>query len=219
MPLGHLTQHGTRRTGDALDLMLEQNEVLRALFVQWSRIEVTPSDPVQAVPANWDRGTVGKLILEHAAVWFAARQDLARVLHDIGATDAADQLADSSGQLRRLLDRLHDVSAGVQPMSLATGPGFVVLIEEFRDSLRNPLAEEMAWGPRLERLLGDDRGRLRRAKFLRKHAPTHPGRRSWREKVPVLTRLHTIYDRLRGIPWAENDPQANTRLARRYDRE
>src|SRR3974390_664782 len=130
MPVGHLTQHGTRRTGDALDLMLEQNELLRALFVHWSGIQVTPSDPVQAVPANWDRGTVGKLILEHAAVWLAARQDLARVLHDIGAIDTADQLGDSSGQLRRLLDRLHDVSAGVQPMALATSPGFVVLIEE-----------------------------------------------------------------------------------------
>jgi hypothetical protein len=217
IPRRHVTQHSTLRRGDALDLLVGQGQLLRSLFDEWNdrRTDQT-DDSEQAVPTNWDRGTIGKLVLEHAAVWLAARDDIVRVLRGAGHTDLADRIEESSTGARRLVDLLHDASAGVQPMALAVSPGFEDLMEDFRHSIGGLLVEEADLAREVEAALGDQRGRLRGGKFLRKHAPSHP--RPSVDRFRVLARLHTIYDRVRGFPWAESYPQANTKIAERYHR-
>ena len=67
--------------------------------------------------------------------------------------------------------------------------------------------------------LGPERHRLRSAKFIRKHAPAHPGPPGrWYDRIPVLLRLRAAEDRLRGFPWGESR-LGDRKLARRYDRE
>lgn len=217
IPRRHVTQHSTLRRGDALDVLDEQSQLLRSLFHEWSNTGAGQTgDSEEAVPSNWDRGTIGKLVLEHAAVWLAARDDIIRVLQDTGGDAMAGRIEESSKGARPLIDRLHDASAGVQPMALAVSPGFEELMEEFRTTIGGVLAEETDLALQIDRALGDNRGRLRSGKFLRKHAPTHP--RPGLDRFRVLARLHTLYDRVRGMPWAESYPQANTKLAERYHR-
>lgn len=217
IPRRHYTQHTTRRRGDAVDVLVGEGQLLSSLFDEWYNTRAGQTgDPEQAVPSNWDRGTIGKLVLEHAAVWLAARDDIIRVLRGAGQDDLAGRIEESSAGARELIDRLHDASAGVQPISLAVSPGFEELMDEFRSTVGRQLVEEADLGRRVELALGDERGRLRGGRFLRKHAPTRP--RPSIDRFRVLARLHTLYDRVRGIPWAETYPQANTKLADRYHR-
>ncbi len=76
----HFTQHGTRTSGDALDVFVEETALLRQLFAKWNTTTPDRTMGGGAVTAKWDHGTVGKLLLEHAAVRLAAGEDIARVL-------------------------------------------------------------------------------------------------------------------------------------------
>ena len=80
MKLPHFTQHGTRTSGDALDVFVEETDLLRQLFAKWNTTSPNRSMGGAAVTAKWDHGTIGKLLLEHAAVRLAAAEDIARVL-------------------------------------------------------------------------------------------------------------------------------------------
>ena len=86
MKLPHFTQHGTPTNGDALNLFIEESEVLRQLFAKWNTTTPNRTMGEGAVTAKWDHGTVGKLLLEHAAVRLAMSEDIARVLGEVGRT-------------------------------------------------------------------------------------------------------------------------------------
>ena len=76
MKLPHFTQHGTRTTGDALDLFVEETSLLRELFAKWHTTTPEPTMGEKVVTAKWDHGTIGKLLLEHAAVRLAAGEEI-----------------------------------------------------------------------------------------------------------------------------------------------
>ena len=221
MKLPHFTQHGSRTTGDALDLFADETVLLEQLLANWRSTTPDPSMGEKVVTAKWDHGTIGKLLLEHTAVRLAASEDVARVLAEEGRDAAATLLTVENEAVRPLLDQMYDSARGVQPIYVATTPSFVEPADALFDLLgpaleKAQLNETIAF---LTATLGSERRRLRSAKFIRKHAPAHPGPPGrWYDRIPVLLRLHAAEDRLRGFPWGEST-LGDRKLARRYDRE
>ena len=221
MRLPHFTQHGSRTTGDALDLFGDETALLEDLRSAWEATTPNRAMGDKVVTAKWDHGTVGKLLLEHTAVRLAASEDVARVLSEEGRDVVATLLTDENEAVRPLLDQMYDSARGVQPISVAITPSFVepadALLDLLGPSLSQPLrSQTMAI---LTAALDPERSRLRSAKFIRKHAPAHPGPpRRWYDRIPVLLRVRAAEDRLRGFPWGESS-LGDRKLARRYDRE
>ena len=221
MKLLHSTRHGTRKSGDALDLFGDENEVLRQLFAKWDTTTPQRSQGSQAVTMKWDHGTIGKLILEHAAVRLAAVEDLARVLADIGRTDDASAMEEEGQAIRPVLDQMYESSRGVQPISVSITPEFVDAVGQLQELLRPKLGggREDRTLSELAAALSSERTRLHGDKFIREHAPAHPGpKRRWYDRIPFLLRIRTAKDRLRGFPWGES-ALGDRKLAQRYDRE
>lgn len=222
MKLPHFTQHGTRTRGDALDLFVEETSLLRELFAKWQTTtpERTMGDKV--VTAKWDHGTIGKLLLEHAAVRLAAGEEIVRILQEIGRSPESSVLLEETNHLvRPVLDEMYDSGRGVQPISVAVNPEFIEAVQQLQELLRPQLggAAETRMQDELTSALGPERVRLRSAKFIRKHSPAHPGPdRRWYDRVPFLLRVHAAEDRLRGFPWGESG-LGDRELAKRYDRE
>jgi hypothetical protein len=217
----HVTSHGSSKRGDSLDLLREQDDVLRALFATWDAVDPTGEPTARAVPDAWDRGTVGKLILEHSAVRRAAKADIARVLRHTGRPDLADLLEGRAVAARTLLDRLDERSRGVQPIGMSADASFVDAVDELRQLWDGELRSEPDYNlEEVAAALGGHRAKLRSARFITKHAPTHPApQRRWYHRIRILVRLHAGYDRLRGFPWAESGPLSDTKMAERFDRD
>jgi len=221
MKLPHFTQHGSRTTGDSLTLFGDESDLLEELRGAWkvSRPDRSMGDKI--ITAKWDHGTIGKLLLEHTAVRLAASEDVARVLLGLGRGDLASGLIDENRVVRQLLDQMYDGARGVQPISIAISPSFVeptdALLELLEPGLGQvQLSRTMA---ALKAALGSERRRLRSAKFIRKHAPAHPGPPDrWYDRIAFLLRLRATEDRLRGFPWGESS-LGDRKLARRYDHE
>lgn len=215
----HLSHHGSGATGDALDMWAHEGKVLEELAERWRARDPGALPPDSRVEAQWDRGTVGKLLLEHGALWLAALRDVLRVLGDdpgeAGAELAA--LRSRAREMRPLLDAVDERSRGVQPLSLVKDAGYLEAVGRMIHTLGAALADRQADADRLAELLDERRGRLHSAKQLAKRAPTHPGSPHWYHRIPGVVRLHAAYDRLRGFPWAESQPLANQDLARHYD--
>ena len=222
MKLPHFTQHGTRRSGDALDLFVEETSLLRELFAKWHTTTPEPSLGDKVVTAKWDHGTIGKLLLEHSAVRLAAGEDIVRVVQEVGRSmESSVLLAETNHLVRPVLDEMYDCSRGVQPISVAVSPEFVEAVQQLQEILRTQLggAAETQMRVELTAALGPERVLLRSAKFIRKHAPAHPGPEPrWYDRVPVLLRIRAAEDRLRGFPWGESS-LGDRELAERYDRE
>ena len=221
MKLPHLTQHGSRLTGDALDVFVDETALLDELFDAWRVTTPDRSMGDEVVSAKWDHGTVGKLLLEHAAVRLAASEELARVLSEEGRGAVVALLTDENLALRPLLDEMYDAARGVQPISVAITPEFIQPVEAVFDLIGPALGTEQSIRIKgiLAAALGPERRRLRSAKYIRKHAPAHPGPPGrWYDRIPFLLRLRAGEDRLRGFPWGESR-LGDRKLARRYDRE
>ena len=222
MKLPHFTQHGTRTSGDALDLFIEETALLRHLLAKWHTTTPERTMGGEAVTAKWDHGTIGKLLLEHAAVRLAAGEEIVRVLEELGRSrESSSQLQETNRLVRPVLDEMYDSCRGVQPISVAITPDFIESVEKLQELLRPQLGGAAETRMRLEltAALGPERVRLRSAKFMRKHAPAHPGpERRWYDRVPFLLRVHAAEDRLRGFPWGESS-LGDRELAKRYDRE
>ena len=139
MKMPHFTRHGTRTSGDALDLFVEETALLRQLFAKWNTTTPDRTMGANAVPVKWDHGTIGKLLLEHAAVRLAAGEEIARVLQDLGQTRDSSRLEQANHFARPILDQMYDSSRGVPPMSVAITPGFVEAVEQLQDLLRPEL--------------------------------------------------------------------------------
>jgi hypothetical protein len=221
MKLPHFTQHGSRTTGDALDLFGDETTLLEDLCNAWKATTPDRSMGDKVVPAKWDHGTIGKLLLEHIAVRLAASEDVVRVLSEEGREAVASLLAHENKAVRPLLDQMYDSARGVQPISIAITPSFVEPADAVLDLVSPGLGEAQRRQTTaiLTTALGSERHRLRSAKFIRKHAPAHPGPPGrWYDRIPVLLRVRAAEDRLRGFPWGESR-LGDRKLARRYDHE
>lgn len=190
----------------------QQDQVLVHIFDGWDA--TTPpadADTRTVVRSNYERGTYGKLLIQHTAIRVAAKTDIARVLHDIGCDGLADDLTRHLPQARRLLDRLDELARGVEVMGVAASTGFAGAVGELAALIRADLqAEPDRMLPAITVALGNHRARLRSARWIHHHAPTHPGSQErWYDHIPVLVRVHARYDHLRGFPWADSSPMAD----------
>jgi hypothetical protein len=93
----------------------------------------------------------------------------------------------------------------VQGVNLRTGQDFDTEMEELIQLVGTEIEWDLTDGiPALKsNMTRTDRvGGLKSAKHLRKHAPTNlnPNGPRWRERAPVISRLLTVYDRLRDFP-------------------
>ena len=218
----HLTLHGTSREGDAIDVLGRQDETLRSLFADWENTEPPWGEgPDSVVPKSWDNGTIGKLIVEHTAVALAAREDVARALEASSKVELARSVRTQAAQMRVLLDRLDETAQGLGPLEVARNPAFAETVRALRSVVEHS-SSEPSTAPEPDRIataLEDRRGDLQSARYLRKHAPTHPGKNRWFSNVPVFVRMHAAWDRVRGLPWAESSPTANPEIAEKYNQD
>lgn len=204
---------------DSLDLLAAEGELLSDLFSKWEETKPEGKDHRSIVTAKWDHGTVGKLILEHGAVWLAAEKDIARVLELCGCGGTAVILRRAYDESRPVIDEMAEASFGVPPMEVAVTLEFVAAVEVLMKILSSELVKEERdrFVSKIRYQLGAERADLRSAKFILKHAPTHPGRHHWYDRSPVFVRLHSVFNRLQGFPWGESSI-GDRKMALKYDR-
>jgi hypothetical protein len=194
---------GPPTRGDALDQLEYEDLALQKLLDAFA-------DP------SLDRmqhGVAGKLIVEHLAVREAARELVADGLEKAPELAwASDKLRSGTERRRQRLSVLDEMARGVQPVNINQAQDFDRAVAEMQGDLRSeiktdleevvPVVRRMA-GPRTRKLLPS-------ARYVRAHAPTHPGvhRRRWYDRFGPLVRLHALYDVLRGFPTGGTQPSA-----------
>jgi hypothetical protein len=209
-----------RNDQDCLDLVVEVDRRLARLFDEWDELarDGTHSD-AEIVRRAWRRGTVGKLVHQHAAVRLAATTDIIRCLRRAGGALLAAELVEVSEEVREVLDRLDRHSRGRSALDLRYSSGFECAIDDLRRLV--PPGQESSTrcdAARIGQELGSARSRLRSARQVARHAPLHPARRwHWYHRIPPVVRLHSLYDLLRGFPTAESSVFADAGLAERVD--
>jgi hypothetical protein len=191
----------TGRGDDALSLLEREDVEVRRLF---AALEEARADTVRG-RANY--GDLAKDLIQHLATREAALVEVARKVEDVRELDGvAPSMKADSPTRRELLDRLEKMSRGVQGINLNTGQDFDGVLQRVIDTV----------GPEIERDLTDAIPAVRRwlskceedpfksAGYVARHAPTSlsPQGPRWYERAPVISRLLTIYDRLRDFPRA-----------------
>lgn len=211
------TRHGSGNGGDSLDVLHEEAQVLRVALRQWRGAAApgqAPDGPA-AVERNWDAGTLGKVVLEHAALWLAAARDVTRAL---GTGARSEALSAQAEHARPFVDRLEVLGRGTEPVAAAANQDFRLAVDELGAALSQPLSDPDLAG-KLADELGDRRHRLRTARWVRRHAPVHPGPRRWYDTVGPIVRLETAWGRARGFPWPQSAPMASRTVAEQFDQE
>jgi len=141
--------------------------------------------------------------------------DVANALSSIPALHStAARMADRARDRRPLIDEVGDLSRSIQGISLNTGQDF----DGPLTSLIALITPEIEWElleaiPLIQRSLGPDAEGVtfESARYVTRHAPTHLnllGRR-WYEHAPVVSRLVTIYDHIRGHPRVSRDERVS----------
>jgi hypothetical protein len=187
---------------DALGLLEREDVKLRRLF---AAIEEARADTVRGRALY---GDLSKDIIQHMATREAALLEVARRVGEVpelGSTAAALD-ADPSTR-RQLLDRLEKMSRGVQGINLNTGQDFDGVLRELIDTVSPDMERDLAGTvPAVRSWLSKSGGEdpLKSADYVVRHAPTSlsPEGPRWYERAPVISRLLTIYDRLRDFPRA-----------------
>lgn len=157
-----------------------------------------------------EHGDLAKELIRQVTVREAALVDVFEAL--AGFPELAvvtGRLQDEMESRRQAIDRVEHMSRGIQGISLNTGQDF----EAELLTLTDLLGPEIDWQateavPAIRRKLDDATlGEvLRTASQVVKHAPTNlnPKGPRWYERAPVISRLITVYDRLRDFPKAQN---------------
>jgi hypothetical protein len=191
----------------ALDLLETEDLEIRRLFT------ALRLNRGLSVEERADYGDLAKDAIRHLATREAA---LVEVLH---VTESEPELRDVCERLeanmetrRPRIDRVEKMSRGVQGINLRIGQDFD---SEMQD-LMQTVGTEIEWelGEALAQIKGALEGTereddLKSAEHLRAHAPTNlsPHGPRWWESAPVVSRLITIYDRLRDFPRASTKPR------------
>ena len=190
----------TQRGGTALDLLEDEDLELRRLFAGLRARRGS------SVEERAQYGDIAKEIIRHLATREAALVDVSNVASgDPSLQEFSRRFEQSMREHRPYIDRLEKMSRGVQGINLRVGQDFDGEMEQ----LTQVVGSEIEWelGVALPNLRGifeatDRQDELKTAGHLSTHAPTnlHPGGPRWWERAPVISRLITVYDRLRDFP-------------------
>ena len=194
----------THREGNALDLLESEDLELRRLFT------MLQSHRGLSVEQRAEYGDLAKSALRHLATREAAEVDVAQVAESAPELqEIFDRLEASMHERRPYIDRVEKMSRGVQGINLRIGQDF----ESDMLELMQIVGTEIEWelGDALPQIKGALEGTeheddLKSAAHLRTHAPTNldPRGPRWWETAPVISRLITLYDRMRDFPRAVN---------------
>ncbi len=190
----------TPTNGDALDLLESEDLELRRLF---KRIEMLQGVSVQE---RADYGDLAKSTIHHLATREAAITQVADALTQSAELEPLVSRLEADMSVRRpLIDRVEKMSRGVQGINLNQGQDFDGALQD----VMQEVGSEIEW--ELDEVLPAVKATLRNegdqpdlpdADYVTRHAPTnlHPDGPRWVERAPVISRLITIYDRLRDFP-------------------
>jgi hypothetical protein len=203
-----------------LDLLLDQDRRLEKLVAEWDRLARggTHSEE-EAVKRAWRRGTVGKLIHQHAAIRLAAGSDVVRCLRLAGELRMADVMDRHADEARGAIDRLDEHSRGMSALDLRYSDDFDRAVDDLRHLWRSEFRSDSEFSlERVRSALGPERSHLRSARHVAKHAPLHPARRRrWYHRIAPIERMHSVFDLLRGFPTAESTVFSDAGLAQQFD--
>jgi hypothetical protein len=195
----------SEKAGSALDLLEAEDVELRRLF---SELQANRGSSVNE---RAKYGDVAKEIIRHLATREAALVDVTSVASaDTRLQGTSSRFESGMHEHRPLIDSVEKMSRGVQGINLRVGQDF----EGAMDDLIEVVGAEIEWElatalPELKDVLrATDREELKTAEHLAVHAPTslHPDGPRWWERAPVISRLITVYDRLRDFPREANRP-------------
>jgi hypothetical protein len=187
------------RSDDALNLLEREDVELRRLF---AAIEEARAD---TVGGRATYGDLAKDIIQHLATREAALVEVAKKIDDVD--ELAGVLDADPSTRRKLLGHLEKMSRGVQGINLNTGQDFDGVLQRVIDIVDPEIERDLNIAvPAVRRWLSDsaEEDPLRSADYVIRHAPTSlsPEGPRWYERAPVVSRLLTIYDRLRDFPRA-----------------
>ena len=191
----------SRDSDNTLDLLENEDlEGLRRLFT------VLRNHRGLSVEDRADYGDAAKEVIRHLATREAALVAVAGAIADSPElSTVAEEMEGRVGRRRRHIDRLEKMSRGVQGINLKFGQDF----DDEMQRVEQILGTEIEWDlnegiPRVQHALAksDEVHSLKAAKYVEKHAPTKldPGGPRWFERAPFISRLLTIYDRIRDFP-------------------
>ena len=208
----------SEQDADSLDLLAETSANMRDLLSTWYALSPTQYSDEDAVTPARDRGTAGKEIMEQSALRLAAIDDVAGVLRRADEGTLALVLDRNSVAVRRITARLDELSRGVSAIDLRYSDEFYARIDQLHRLLADELDHQDDMLEQLDRALGGRRSELRRAPFIRGHAPIHPSEHHhWYQDIAPVVRLHALYDRVRSFPGAESTPTSDVDSIKRYD--
>jgi hypothetical protein len=186
---------------DSLDLLEQVSGNIRELLATWDALAPDGRDPREAVSAARDRGTAGKELMEQAALRLAAIDDVSHLLRASGHGNIALLLDRNSPHARRLTSRLDEQSRGTSAIDLRYSQDFSDAIEQLRDVWADELDHQSEIVDQAGRALGPRRSDLHSPDFIRGHAPIHPSEHHhWYQDIPLVVRIHALYDRARSFP-------------------
>ncbi len=188
-------EHGT-----ALDVLEYEDHHLHALFEQ---LAATCGPSVTERSAH---GDLGKQLVRRLAVREAARLDIVQGLASVEGL--SEVLSDMNGAIesrRNAIDRLDVMARGVTAMDLNKGQDFEAAIKSARDIIEPEIEWDLATGiPAIRESVSAENCShlLHDGRYLRKHAPTHPGIGAgrWYERMGALTRLVAAWHHMRDRP-------------------
>jgi hypothetical protein len=195
--------------GDAIDLLDYEDRAVSELLRAFSDDALDRSQ----------HGEVVKLLVEHLAVRQAAREELADVVAAVPPLAAVERrLRAGIPERRAELRQLDELTRGVEPINVNQGQDVDAVVTRVRPALEAEIRDDLEdLVPALRRTLTDrQRAKVPSTRYVRHHAPTHPGahRRRWYDRVGPLARLHALYDALRGFPGGGLEPSAEVEISR-----
>ena len=190
----------SRVPGNALDLLEREDLDLRRLFT------LLLLSRGSSVEERAEYGDAAKETIRHLATREAALVDVAEAASvDPRLQEVTERFETSFHLHRPYIHRVEKMSRGIQGINLRIGQDF----ESDMQDLMQIVGTEIEWelGEALPAVKGSLQRQiveeqLKSADHISKHAPTNldPERpRRW-ERAPVLSRLITLYDRLRDFP-------------------
>ena len=145
-------------------------------------------------------------MIQHLATREAAVTEVVGAVADSPELEHVLTRIEADTEIRRpLISRVEKMSRGVPPNNLNQGQDF----EGALGDVVEEVAGEIEWDldialPTLKAALrGTEReDELKSASHVARHAPTnlHPGGPRWFERAPIISRLVTLYDRMRDYP-------------------
>lgn len=186
----------------ALDLLERVDHELLQLFLDLAASQ----EP--AVESRARHGDLAKNLIRHVATREAALVDVSRALKSLKGTEGPRSALEGDANDRRIaLDEVERMSRGVQGINLNAGQDFDGALSRLTEILEREIDRDLYLSiPALRRTLTPEQANnaFHTATHVARHAPTNlrPKGPAWYERAPFVSRLLTIYDRLRDYPTA-----------------